>query len=245
MLPRVNAGYFLRCPGEVETGRMFERFTDRARRVVVLAQEEARRLQHNYIGTEHILLGLIRLGEGLGVETLRSLHIDLDALSDEVMAIIGGWHEAEQQSGQIPFTPRAKKVLEEALRESVRLKSGYIGTEHILLGLIQESDGIAGQVVIASGVTLERARQQVARLLESRSGESRLPQKPEGTAPTALRTTTLRVRSSAAALEEIAGQLRIINRRLSAIEAKLGIEDTTDSPAPPPGEEGESPAASA
>ncbi|MBV9449677.1 MAG: hypothetical protein JO345_27670 [Streptosporangiaceae bacterium] len=209
---------------------MFERFTDRARRVVVVAQEEARGLHHNYIGTEHILLGLIRLGEGLGVKTLRSLHIDLDALSDEVMAIIGRGQEAEQQSGHIPFTPRAKKTLEEALRESVRLKSGYIGTEHILLGLLHESDGIAGQVLIANGVTLERARQQVAHLLEPRGGEGRLPQESGGTAFPGLRAASLRVRPSAAALEEIAGQLRIINRRLAAIEAKLGIEDTKGEP---------------
>ena len=220
---------------------MFERFTDRARRVVVVAQEEARGLQHNYIGTEHILLGLIRLGEGLGVKTLRSLHIDLDALSDEVMAIIGHGPEAEQQTGHIPFTPRAKKTLEEALRESVRLKSGYIGTEHILLGLIHESDGIAGQVLIANGATLERTRQQVARLLESAGSESRPPQGSD------LREVSLRMRPTVAAMEEIAGQLRTINRRLARIEAKLGVEESAAQQPPPSGEPpaDDAPAASA
>ncbi len=120
---------------------MFQRFTDRARTVVVLAQDEARRLDHNYIGTEHLLLGLIREGEGVAAKALESLGISLDSVRQQVEQIIGQGQQAP--SGHIPFTPRAKKVLELSLRESQQLGHNYIGTEHILLGLIREGDGVA------------------------------------------------------------------------------------------------------
>ncbi|GMA87749.1 hypothetical protein GCM10025868_29990 [Angustibacter aerolatus] len=128
---------------------MFERFTDRARRVVVLAQEEARMLNHNYIGTEHILLGLIHEGEGVAAKALESLGISLDAVREQVQEIIGQGQQAP--SGHIPFTPRAKKVLELSLREALRLGHNYIGTEHILLGLIREGEGVAAQVLVKPG----------------------------------------------------------------------------------------------
>jgi hypothetical protein len=121
---------------------MFERFTDRARRVVVLAQEEAKMLNHNYIGTEHILLGLIHEGEGVAAKALESLGISLDAVREQVQDIIG--QGQQQPTGHIPFTPRAKKVLELSLREALQLGHNYIGTEHILLGLIREGEGVAG-----------------------------------------------------------------------------------------------------
>src|SRR3712207_9278810 len=122
---------------------MFERFTDRARRVVVLAQEEARLLNHNYIGTEHILLGLIHEGEGVAAKALESLGISLEAVRSQVEEIIG--QGGSSPSGHIPFTPRAKKVLELSLREALQLGHNYIGTEHILLGLIREGEGVAAQ----------------------------------------------------------------------------------------------------
>ena len=142
---------------------MFERFTDRARRVVVLAQEEARLLNHNYIGTEHILLGLIHEGEGVAAKALESLGISLDAVRQQVEEIIGQGQQAP--SGHIPFTPRAKKVLELSLREALQLGHNYIGTEHILLGLIREGDGVAAQVLVRRGADLNRVRQEVIQLL--------------------------------------------------------------------------------
>lgn len=142
---------------------MFERFTDRARRVVVLAQEEARLLNHNYIGTEHILLGLIHEGEGVAAKALESLGISLDAVRGQVEEIIGQGGSAP--SGHIPFTPRAKKVLELSLREALQLGHNYIGTEHILLGLIREGEGVAAQVLVKLGADLSRVRQQVIQLL--------------------------------------------------------------------------------
>ena len=134
---------------------MFERFTDRARRVVVLAQEEARMLNHNYIGTEHILLGLIHEGEGVAAKALESLSISLDGVREQVQEIIGQGQQAP--SGHIPFTPRAKKVLELSLREALQLGHNYIGTEHILLGLIREGEGVAAQ---ASAPASPRAPRQ-------------------------------------------------------------------------------------
>ena len=142
---------------------MFERFTDRARRVVVLAQEEARLLNHNYIGTEHILLGLLNEGEGIAAQALESLDIDLASVRDEVVKIIGQGQQSP--SGHIPFTPRAKKVLELSLREALQLGHNYIGTEHILLGLIREGEGVAAQVLQQLGAELQKVRQEVNRLL--------------------------------------------------------------------------------
>jgi ATP-dependent Clp protease ATP-binding subunit ClpC len=147
---------------------MFERFTDRARRVVVLAQEEARMLNHNYIGTEHILLGLIHEGEGVAAKALESLGISLDAVRNQVEEIIGQGQSAP--TGHIPFTPRAKKVLELSLREALQLGHNYIGTEHILLGLIREGEGVAAQVLQKLGADLNRVRQQVIQLLSGYTG---------------------------------------------------------------------------
>ena len=142
---------------------MFERFTDRARRVVVLAQEEARILDHNYIGTEHILLGLIHEGEGVAATALESLGISLEAVRSQVVELIG--HGQAAPTGHIPFTPRAKKVLELSLREALQLGHNYIGTEHILLGLIREGEGVAAQVLIKLGADLEGVRGRVVALL--------------------------------------------------------------------------------
>ncbi len=163
---------------------MFERFTDRARRVVVLAQEEARLLNHNYIGTEHILLGLIHEGEGVAAKGLESLGISLEAVRSQVEELIG--HGASSPSGHIPFTPRAKKVLELSLREALQLGHNYIGTEHILLGLIREGEGVAAQVLVKLGADLSRVRQQVIQLLSgyagSGQGSSGSPEKAGATA---------------------------------------------------------------
>src|SRR3989454_1800715 len=148
---------------------MFERFTDRARRVVVLAQEEARLLNHNYIGTEHILLGLISEGEGVAAKALESLGISLEAVRQQVEEIIGTGSSSPQ--GHIPFTPRAKKVLELSLREALQLGHNYIGTEHILLGLIREGEGVAAQVLVKLGADLNRVRQQVLQLLSGYQGK--------------------------------------------------------------------------
>ena len=161
---------------------MFERFTDRARRVVVLAQEEARMLNHNYIGTEHILLGLIHEGEGVAAKALESLNISLDGVREQVQEIIGQGQQAP--SGHIPFTPRAKKVLELSLREALQLGHNYIGTEHILLGLIREGEGVAAQVLVKLGADLGRVRQQVIQLLSGYQGKEPVAsggQQQEGT----------------------------------------------------------------
>ncbi|WP_285475399.1 Clp protease N-terminal domain-containing protein, partial [Actinoplanes sp. NBRC 101535] len=152
---------------------MFERFTDRARRVVVLAQEEARMLNHNYIGTEHILLGLIHEGEGVAAKALESLGISLESVRQQVEEIIGQGQQAP--SGHIPFTPRAKKVLELSLREALQLGHNYIGTEHILLGLIREGEGVAAQVLVKLSANLDRVRQQVIQLLSGAGKEPTAP----------------------------------------------------------------------
>ncbi|KRP31004.1 MAG: NDP-hexose 4-ketoreductase, partial [Actinobacteria bacterium BACL2 MAG-120507-bin38] len=164
---------------------MFERFTDRARRVVVLAQEEARMLNHNYIGTEHILLGLIHEGEGVAAKGLESLGISLEAVRSQVEEIIGQGQQAP--SGHIPFTPRAKKVLELSLREALQLGHNYIGTEHILLGLIREGEGVAAQVLVKLGADLNRVRQQVIQLLSGYQGKEAVTAGPaEGVPSTSL-----------------------------------------------------------
>ena len=147
---------------------MFERFTDRARRVAVLAQEEARMLRHDHIGTEHILLGLIREGDGVAAEALESLGISLEAVRQHVGEITGQGQQAP--SGHIPFTPRAKKVLELSLREALQLGHNYIGTEHILLGLLREGEGVAAQVLVKLGADLSGVRQRVNQLLRGYPG---------------------------------------------------------------------------
>jgi len=157
---------------------VFERFTDRARRVVVLAQEEARLLNHNYIGTEHILLGLIHEGEGVAARALESLGINLESVRSQVVEIIGQGSQAP--SGHIPFTPRAKKVLELSLREALQLGHNYIGTEHILLGLIREGEGVAAQVLQKLGAELHKVRQTVIQLLSGVQGEESAGSHPGG-----------------------------------------------------------------
>jgi ATP-dependent Clp protease ATP-binding subunit ClpC len=149
---------------------MFERFTDRARRVIVLAQDEAKMLNHNYIGTEHILLGLIHEGEGVAAKALEQLGISLEAVREQVEEIIG--HGQNPPTGHIPFTPRAKKVLELSLREALQMNHSYIGTEHILLGLIREGEGVAAQVLIKLGADLNRVRTTVLALLSGYQEES-------------------------------------------------------------------------
>ena len=147
---------------------MFERFTDRARRVLVLAQEEARLLNHNFIGTEHILLGLIHEGEGVAAKALESLGISLEAVREKVEELIGP--ASGPSAGSPPFTPRAKKVLELSLREALQLGHNYIGTEHMLLGLVREGEGVAAQVLTSLGADLSRVRQQVIQILSGYQG---------------------------------------------------------------------------
>jgi hypothetical protein len=149
-------------------GRMFERFTERAREVVTVAQEEARGLGHNYIGTEHILLGLLREGDGVAAEVLRERGITLAGARAEVERIIGRGTAAP--AGRIPFTPRSKKVLELSLREAKRLRHSYIGTEHILLGLLREGDGVAAEVLAGAGANLGRLRESVIQLVRFTGG---------------------------------------------------------------------------
>ncbi|MDO5737328.1 MAG: Clp protease N-terminal domain-containing protein, partial [Propionibacteriaceae bacterium] len=157
---------------------MFERFTDRARRVIVLAQDEAKLLNHNYIGTEHILLGLIHEGEGVAAKALESLGISLEAVREQVEEIIGQGQQVP--TGHIPFTPRAKRVLELSLREALQMNHTYIGTEHILLGLIREGEGVAAQALLKLGADLNRVRSTVIQLLSGYQGkEASLSGAPE------------------------------------------------------------------
>ena len=149
---------------------MFERFTDRARRVIVDAQNEARSLGHDYIGPEHILLGLIQEGDGVGAKALEAMQISTETVRGQIEEITGRG-QAPPSTGHIPFTPRAKKVLELSLREALQLGHNYIGTEHILLGLIHEGDGVAAQVLVGLGVELDRTRQLVIQILTGRHQE--------------------------------------------------------------------------
>ena len=142
---------------------MFERFTERARQVVVLAQEEARELKHNYIGTEHILLGLLREQEGVAARVLESLGISFESARAQVIRIVGSGEEVT--SGQIPFTPRAKKTLELALREALSLGHNYIGTEHILLGMVRENEGVAARILLDFDADSDKIRNEVIRVL--------------------------------------------------------------------------------
>ncbi len=192
---------------------MFERFTDRARHVVVLAKEEARLLNHNWIGTEHLLLGLIRQGDSVAARVLESLGISLQAVRHEVEEIIG---QGEQvPSEEIPFTPRSKKVLELALRESLQLRDNYIGPEHILLGLMREGDGVAAQVLIKLGANLNRVRQQVIQLLHGYQGKE----------PKSAR----RWPQEGAPVTEVQARLDAVEGRLTALEQRVGTgPDTSD-----------------
>jgi ATP-dependent Clp protease ATP-binding subunit ClpA len=147
---------------------VFERFTERARQVVVLAQDEARALRHNYIGTEHLLLGLLREEEGLGARVLETLDVTAEEVRAQVALIIGEGDEVK--TGQIPFTPRAKRVLELALREALQLGHNHIGTEHILLGLVHEGEGVAMRILLDLDVDAQTARNEVIRVLSGGSG---------------------------------------------------------------------------
>jgi hypothetical protein len=147
---------------------MFERFTERARKVVVLAQEEARHFNHNYIGTEHLLLGLLREDEGVAARALASLNVTLDEVREQVESIVG--YGEEGTGAQAPFTPRSKKVLELALREALQLGHNYIGTEHILLGLVRENEGVASQMLSGMGVEADDVYEQVIRDLTGEPG---------------------------------------------------------------------------
>jgi ATP-dependent Clp protease ATP-binding subunit ClpC len=191
--------------GALYRALMFERFTDRARRVVVLAQDEARNLGHNYIGTEHILLALLAEGQGVGAKALEAQDISLDAARQQVEEIIGRGQGASQ--GHIPFTPRSKKVLELSLREALQLGHHYIGTEHILLGLIREGDGVGAQVLVGFGTDLNRTRQQVVQILSGRvSGEA---------VPGAVARLSER-------LDSVAARLAVIERVLGETDAGRG-----------------------
>jgi ATP-dependent Clp protease ATP-binding subunit ClpA len=185
---------------------MFERFTERARRVVVLAQQEARMLDHNYIGTEHLLLGLIHEGQGVAAKALESLGISLEAVRQQVEEIIGRGQQVP--SGHIPFTPRAKKVLELSLREALQLGHEYIGTEHILLGLLREGDGVAAQVLVRLGADMNRVRQQVIQLVHGHPGEE----------PVSARTAVLELDTRST----VHTRLEAVERRLTAIEQRVG-----------------------
>jgi ATP-dependent Clp protease ATP-binding subunit ClpA len=188
---------------------MFERFTDGARRVVVLAQEEARVLNHNYIGTEHILLALIREGGGVAARALESLGITEEAARQQVEEITGRG-EPGPQRGHIPFTPRGKKILQLSLREAIALGHAYIGTEHILLGLLREDDGVAVRVLNGLGVEPNRVRQQVIQLVSAR----RIQQEPE--------TGRATGRGKRKLLSELRGRLDALDWRLSVLEQRVG-----------------------
>src|SRR3712207_5599961 len=154
--------------GKGDSDQVFERFTERARQVVVLAQDEARALKHNYIGTEHILLGLLREEEGLAARVLESLDITVEEVRAQVARIVGQGDEVT--TGQIPFTPRAKKVLELALREALSLGHNYIGTEHILLGLVRENEGVAARILLDFDADAEKIRNEIIRMLSGPGG---------------------------------------------------------------------------
>jgi ATP-dependent Clp protease ATP-binding subunit ClpA len=189
---------------------MFERFTDRARRVVVLGQEEARLLNHNYIGTEHLLLGLIHEGEGVAALALESLGMRLEAVRSQVEELIGQGQSAPV--GHIPFTPRAKKALELSSREALQLGHNYIGTEHILLGLVREGEGVAAQVLVKLGADLPRVRQQVIQLLST-------PARGAGEAGGRARLVRMTVPED---LRELEDQLAEVRRKK---EAAIDAED--------------------
>jgi ATP-dependent Clp protease ATP-binding subunit ClpA len=194
---------------------MFERFTDRARRVVVLAQEEARMLNHDFIGTEHLLLGLIHEGKGVAAQALEGMGITEDAVRQRVEEIVGRGQQAAR-SGHIPFTPRAKKVLKLSLREALQLGHPYIGTEHILLGLIREGEGVAAQALVHLGADLDRTRQQVVALLHGYQGQD------ETAAARARRRLGGVPRRERRLVPELLARFDSIESRLSALEQRVG-----------------------
>ena len=188
---------------------MFERFTDRARRVVILAQEQARMLNHNYVGTEHILLALIREGGGVAAQALESLGITEEAARQQVREVTGRGQQHPPR-GHIPFTPRAKKILQLSMREAIALGHAYIGTEHILLGLVREDDGAAVRVLNALGADPARVRQQVIRLVSARRAQAE-----PGTGRAA-------GRGKRKLLSELRGHLDSLDWRLSVLEQRVG-----------------------
>ena len=194
---------------------MFERFTDRARRVMVLAQEDARMLNHDYIGTEHILLGLIQEGDGVAAHALESLGITQEEVRQQVEGIIGRGQKAPR-GGHIPFTPQAKKALQLSLREAMHLGHSYIGSEHILLGVIREGEGPAAQVLVRLGADRNRVRQQVIQLLRGYQGGSE-----PGTAPAAGHTGKAS-RSQRKLLSQLLTRFDSVESRLSALERRVG-----------------------
>jgi ATP-dependent Clp protease ATP-binding subunit ClpA len=194
---------------------MFERFTDQARRVVVLAQEEARMLNHNYIGTEHLLLGLIHEEEGAAAKALESLGIQLEAVRQQVEQIVGRGQQAP--SGHIPFTSRAKKALELAQREANDLRHGFIDTDHLLLGLIWEGHGVAAQVLARLGADLSHVRQQVIQLQPHRAWQSASAAPPR-----------LGKRARAREIDDALAYLGSVDRRLAAIERWAGMTPGLD-----------------
>jgi ATP-dependent Clp protease ATP-binding subunit ClpC len=195
---------------------VYERFTDRARRAVVQAQEEARMLNHDYIGTEHILLGLLHERDGVAAQALESLGISLDVVRQQIKEIIGRGQQVPPE--HIPFTPRSKKVLELSLREALQLGHDYIGTEHILLGLLREGDGVAAQVLVKLGGDLNRVRQQVILLLDGHQGRAAMSGREEWAGSAADR------RSLAKEVDRLNAELE----RLRAILREHGIEPGGD-----------------
>jgi hypothetical protein len=191
---------------------MFERFTERARRSVTQAQGEARELRHTYIGSEHLLLGILHEGDGLAVRVLRTLNVDPEALAGQVKQLAGPGHESVIVSEHIPFTPAAKKTLEGALREAQRFHHDYIGTEHMLLSILSRGEGTAYDALHANGVDLETARAQVSALLG------------EYGRTTTVRRTRIHMPGDVERFPDVDFQLAAISRRLAAIEAKLGVE---------------------
>jgi ATP-dependent Clp protease ATP-binding subunit ClpC len=194
---------------------VFERFTDRARRVVVLAQEEARMLNHPYIGTEHLLVGLVHEGEGVAAKALESLGISLEAVRQQVEEIIGQGQQAP--AGHIPFTARAKKVIELAGREASDLGHNYIGTEHLLLGLIREGEGVAAQVLVKLGADLAGVRLQVVQLLGGQAGRGPLSERPRRGKRAGARLT-----------DDALARIDSLDRQLAAVERWVGMQPDLD-----------------
>jgi ATP-dependent Clp protease ATP-binding subunit ClpC len=204
---------------------MFERFTERARRVVVLAQEESRLLGHDYIGTEHLLLGLLAEQQGVAARALESLNVTLEAAREQVLEIIGPGQP--QPSGHIPFTPRAKKILELSLREALTTRSEVIDTQHLLLGLIDEGDGVGAQILQRLGATTQAVREAVTALADSEpAAETTEAPGPQPRAVSTRRQLLIPVD----ALTKVTDLLASIDRRLSAIERHLGIDAGREEP---------------
>jgi len=202
---------------------MFERYTDRARRVVVLAQEEARDLGHNYVGTEHILLGLIHEGNGIAAQALTALGVSLDESRAQVEAIIGPGDLARVQDGPIPFTPRTKKVLELAAREARDLDHDYIGTEHILLGLMREGDGVGAQILNSAGIEFSAVRHQIRELLRGHQESLVPPGERPAASPRPGRRLLVDRRRAELGFDVPRGVARDIGSRLAAMDARLAV----------------------